>query len=85
VWISAQAEMSSNAYALAVESDSTHKVDDQDNDENRAKYAAADVHVDLLWFSDLVIQSPGPPLRLLAGVHRCCAGFRTSGLCPYRN
>ena len=75
----APTEMTSNAYAFAVESDSTHQPEDQDNDENRAEYAAADVHVDLLWSPYDVIRACRPPARLRVSVHRGGVGVRTTG------
>ena len=36
------------SFAFAVASDATHQPEDQKDDENRAEYAAADQHVNLL-------------------------------------
>ncbi|MCJ7451167.1 MAG: hypothetical protein MUO39_01650 [Steroidobacteraceae bacterium] len=51
--IVAAAETAPQSFTFAVASDATREIHNQSNDKNRAEYAA-DVHVDLLWFSDHV-------------------------------
>ena len=63
-----------DVHAFATESDPAHQVDDQDDDENSADYAAADIHLDLLWFSHDVIEACELTARLRDGVHRRGAG-----------
>ncbi len=46
----AAADTATQSFTFAVASDATHEIDDQNNNENRAEYAA-DIHVNLLWVS----------------------------------